>query len=50
MHKIQYHVSIPPMTVIEDDVFIGPGVKIANDRQMDGNLKETIIKKGAKIS
>ena len=29
--KIQCHVSIPPLTVIEDDVFLGPGVKIAND-------------------
>ena len=47
--KIQCHVSIPPLTVIEDDVFLGPGVKIANDRQMDSNLKGTIIKKGAKI-
>ena len=47
--KIQCHVSIPPLTIIEDDVFLGPGVKIANDRQMDGKLKGTIIKKGTKI-
>jgi carbonic anhydrase/acetyltransferase-like protein (isoleucine patch superfamily) len=47
--KIQCHVSIPPMTIIGDEVFLGPGVRIANDKKMDGNLKGTIIKKGAKI-
>jgi len=46
---IQTGVSIPPLTIIEDDVFLGPGVRIANDKKMDGNLKGTIIKKGAKI-
>ena len=47
--KIQSHVSIPPLTVIEDEVFIGPGVRIANDPKLDGNLKGTLIKRGAKI-
>jgi acetyltransferase-like isoleucine patch superfamily enzyme len=47
--KIQCHVSIPPLTIVEDDVFIGPGVRIANDPKMDSNLKGTTIKKGAKI-
>ena len=46
---IQTMVSVPHLTIIEDNVFLGPGVKIANDKQMDGNLKGTIIKKGAKI-
>ena len=47
--KIQCQVSIPPLTIIEDNVFLGPGVKIANDKHMDGNLKGITIKKGAKI-
>ena len=47
--KIQCHVSIPPLTVIEDNVFIGPGVRIANDKHMDGNLKGTLVRSGAKI-
>lgn len=47
--KIQCHVSIPPFTWIQDNVFIGPGVKFANDPKLDGNLKGTIIKSGAKI-
>lgn len=47
--KIQCHVSIPPLTVIEDNVFIGPGVRICNDKHMNGNLKGYIIHDGAKI-
>ena len=47
--KIQCHVSIPPLTQIGNNVFLGPGVKIANDPKMDGNLKGTLIKDGAKI-
>lgn len=47
--KIQCHVSIPPMTRIGNDVFIGPGVRFANDPKMNGNLKGTIVKDGAKI-
>lgn len=47
---IQCHVSIPPGTVIEDNVFIGPGVRIANEKyMMSGKLKGTIVKKGARI-
>lgn len=47
--KIQCHVSIPPLTLIGDNVFIGPGVHIANDPNMDGKLKGTEIHSGAKI-
>lgn len=47
--KIQCQVSIPPLTIIENDVFLGPGVKIMNDKHIDGNLKGIIIKKGARI-
>jgi UDP-2-acetamido-3-amino-2,3-dideoxy-glucuronate N-acetyltransferase len=47
--KIQCHVSIPPGTVIGDNVFIGPGAKIANDRLMDNNMKGTVIKNGVRI-
>lgn len=47
--KIQTQVSIPPLTVIEDSVFIGPGVKICNDKRMNGNLKGYTIREGAKI-
>lgn len=36
--KIQAHVSIPPGIVIRDRVFIGPGVRFANDKKP--NLKE----------
>ncbi len=46
---IQTMVSVPPLTIIEDNVFLGPGVRIANDRNMDNNLKGTLIKEGAKI-
>lgn len=47
--KIQCHVSIPPLTIIGDNVFIGPGVHFANDKLMDGNMKGTIVKDGVKI-
>lgn len=47
--KIQTHVSLPPLTVVEDDVFLGPGVRVANDPNMNGNLKGTLIKTGAKV-
>lgn len=33
--KIQCHVSIPPGTIIEDSVFIGPGARFANDKKPD---------------
>ena len=46
---IQTQVSVPPLTIIEDNVFLGPGVKIMNDKHIDGNLKGIIIKSGAKI-
>lgn len=42
---IQTMVSIPPLTIIEDDVFLGPGVKIMNDKHLDGNLKGIIKKR-----
>jgi acetyltransferase-like isoleucine patch superfamily enzyme len=47
--KIQCHVSIPPLTRIKDNVFIGPGVKIMNDKHMNSQLKGLVIGKGAKI-
>lgn len=47
--KIQCHVSIPPLTIIEDNCFIGPGVRFANDPKMDGNMVGTLVKSGAKI-
>lgn len=33
--KIQCHVSVPPHTLIGDDVFVGPGARFANDRRPD---------------
>lgn len=33
--KIQCHVSIPPGWKIEDNVFIGPGARFANDKKPD---------------
>lgn len=33
--KVQCHVSIPPGWVIGENVFIGPGVRFANDRHPD---------------
>jgi UDP-2-acetamido-3-amino-2,3-dideoxy-glucuronate N-acetyltransferase len=47
--KIQTHVSIPPHVVIEDEVFIGPGVRFANDRWMDEGRQPTLVKRGAKV-
>lgn len=47
--KIQCHVSIPPLTVIEDNVFIGPGVKFCNDKHMDASLKGYVVHEGARI-
>ena len=47
--KIQCHVSIPPKTQIGNNVFIGPGVHIANDPKLNGEIKGTLIKGGAKI-
>lgn len=50
--RIHSHCFIPALTVIEDDVWIGPCVKIANDKYPNTggkNRKGTIIKKGATI-
>lgn len=53
---IQCHVSIPVGTVIGDNVFIGPGVKMANDKYMvgvdavdDSHLEPPIIERNARI-
>jgi UDP-2-acetamido-3-amino-2,3-dideoxy-glucuronate N-acetyltransferase len=46
---IQTMVSVPPLTIVKDNVFLGPGVKIMNDKHMDGNLKGLVIGRGAKI-
>jgi len=51
--SIQSMVTIPPGTIIEDDVFIGPGVHIANDKNPKAHgvwvLLPTIIRRGASI-
>jgi UDP-2-acetamido-3-amino-2,3-dideoxy-glucuronate N-acetyltransferase len=50
--NIQTMVSIPKGTVIEDDVFIGPGVNILNDKYPPSYGKhwhKVTIKKGASI-
>lgn len=51
--KIQCHVSIPPGWKIEDNVFIGPGVRFANDKHPkatgDWEICGGLIKKGASI-
>ena len=53
---IQCHVSIPTGTVIGDNVFIGPGVKMANDKYMvgvdavdDSHLEPPVIESNARI-
>ena len=47
--KIQTGVSIPPLTEIGNDVFIGPGVRFANDPKMDGNMVGTKVEDGVRI-
>lgn len=52
--KIHNHVYIPQFTTIEDDVFIAPGVTIANDPhpgcpKFRDCMRGPTIKKGAKI-
>lgn len=47
--KIQAHVSIPHYCVVEDKVFLGPGVKLCNDKKMDGKMKGIKVCRGAKI-
>ncbi|MFZ2025697.1 MAG: acyltransferase [Microgenomates group bacterium] len=59
--KIEHYVFIPSSVIIEDEVFIGQGVRFTNDKypratingrlQQDGDYKElqTIVKKGASI-
>ena len=52
--KIHNHVYIPQFTTIEDDVFIAPGVTIANDPhpgcpKFRECMRGPTIKKGAKI-
>ena len=48
--NIQAFVSIPNGTVIEDDVFIGPGVRILNDKYPPSDkIQPVLIKKGAVI-
>ena len=51
--KIQCHVSIPPGVIIEDNVFVGPGARFANDKHPgatdEWEQKETVICKGASI-
>lgn len=51
--RIHNHCYIAQNTVIEEDAFLGPGVKIANDKyppRFDSELWDTVyIRKGAKI-
>ena len=47
--KIQTGVSIPPLVEIGDYVFIGPGVRFANDPQMDGRMFVTKVEDEVKI-
>jgi len=50
--NIQAFVSIPNMTKIGDDVFIGPGVRILNDKHpttTSTKLDPVVIKDGASI-
>lgn len=52
--KIHNHVYIPQFTIIEDDVFIAPGVTIANDPhpgcpKFRDCMRGPTIKKGVKI-
>ena len=52
--KIKPFVFIPTGVTIEDDVFIGMGVKFTNDRyprayNVDWKLEKTIVRQGASI-
>ena len=53
--KIQCHVSIPSGIIIEDDVFVGPGARFANDRNpqadedWDARKMQTTVRKRASI-
>ena len=52
--KIEAGVFIPPGTVVEDHVFIGPGVVVCNDKYPDLHQKEwkpmpVTIRSGARI-
>ena len=47
--KIQGMVYIPPYTVIGDNVFIGPQVAFANDRNIDGTITGTTVERCVKI-
>ncbi|MGD0494752.1 MAG: acyltransferase [Candidatus Bathyarchaeia archaeon] len=54
--KIEAHVFIPPGTVVEDQVFIGPNSTITNDKHPDllkswdgWEIKPVTIKRGAVI-
>jgi acetyltransferase-like isoleucine patch superfamily enzyme len=48
--RIETGVYIPPETIIEDDVFLGPFVVITNDKYpVSRRLKGPVIKKGAVI-
>lgn len=52
--SIQAFVSIPPGIIIEDEVFVGPGVNFANDKYPSAKNpnfvpQHTVVRKGAKI-
>ncbi|OGW69830.1 MAG: hypothetical protein A2036_01305 [Omnitrophica bacterium GWA2_50_21] len=48
--KIHSNIYVAQYTVIEDDVFIAPGVSFANDKYpLSDNLQGPVVKKGARI-
>lgn len=46
---IQAHVSIPPDWVIGDEVFIGPGVRFANDKRPNINARDAFVPNGGVV-
>lgn len=51
--KVECRVFIPPGVVVEDDVFIGPGVTFTNDKHPravgEWKIVPTLVKRGASI-
>lgn len=50
--KIQSHSFIPDSVILEDDVFIGPGVTFTNDKYPPSGKENwliTVVKRGASI-
>lgn len=47
--KIQAYAFLPNGVLLEDNVFVGPHVCFTNDPKLDGEIKPTVVRKGAKI-